>query len=121
VLEPLLDSPYPTVRAAAMRVILGGGGKPAEAAAGKTATDRSPAVQAVQQQFRFTPPPSKPKWKPLPPPPADPADRKTPVARMLDEFPGFEKRSAWEEMVWRADTLAAWSRAERRDQGLPHG
>jgi HEAT repeat protein len=110
-LLPLLDAPYPRVRAAALRVLLGQD-KPAEAVLAKTLTDRSPVVQHVRQQFLFKPVAEKEprKIKPLPVPPKDEADRKAAIAKMLEELPRLEKQSAWEEMVWRADTLARWSR-----------
>src|SRR5262249_3489665 len=109
-LLPLLDSPYPPVRAAALRLLLGAGGKNADDARTKTAEDRSRAVQNVRQQLLFTAKAPR-KRAPLPPPPADPAALKAACAKIIEELPGLEKRSAWEEMYLRADTLAAWSRA----------
>src|SRR5262245_9587007 len=70
-LLPLLDSPYPPLRAAALRVLLGQGGKAAKQARAATAEDRSAAVARVRQQLLFTPVPRKEARKkaPLPPPP----------------------------------------------------
>jgi HEAT repeat protein len=110
-LLPLLDSPYPPVRAAAARVLLGQGGKAAEAARTKTADDRSGAVQQVRQQLLFTPSKDRPKKVPLSPPPKDAEAVKAACAKMLEELPGLEKQSGWESMTRRAETLAAWSRA----------
>ncbi len=109
-LLPVLDSPYPRARAAALRVLLGQGGKQAEQALAKTATDRATTVQQVRQQHLFVPVPQKDKWKPVPAPPKEIADRKAGIAKILEELPKLEKQSGWEEMVWRADTLAMWSR-----------
>jgi len=112
-LLPLLDFPYPPIRAAATRLLLGQGGKQAEEAKVRTASDRSAAVQAVRQQMLSAQPPEKnpPATAPLPPPPKDPAELKAACAKMIEELPGLEKQSAWAEMTRRADTLSAWSRA----------
>jgi HEAT repeat protein len=111
-LLPLLDSPYPPLRAAALRVLLGEGGKNAEAARAKTASDRSLVVQKVRQQMLFQPRPEKDPRRRTPlPPPKDPAELKAACAKMIEELPGLEKRSEWEQMVRRAETLSAWSRA----------
>ncbi len=109
-LLPVLDSPYPRVRAAALRVLLGQDKEVANKAMSRTALDRSAAVRQVRQQYLVEPAPQKDKWKPLPAPPRDAADRKAAVAKIVEELPGLEKQSGWEEMVWRADTLALWSR-----------
>jgi HEAT repeat protein len=110
-LMPLLDSPYPRVRAATLRVLLAQE-MLVEQALAKTATDRAPAVQRVRQQHLFVPKKELAlrQWKPVPAPPKDEAERKAAVAKMLEELPKLEKQSGWEEMVWRADTLALWSR-----------
>jgi HEAT repeat protein len=110
-LVPLLDSPYPPIRAAALRTLLGQGGKLAEQAQAKTDDDRSRAVQQVRQQLLFTAPKGRPLKAPLPPPPQDEAALKAACAKMLEELPALEKQSAWEQMTRRAETLAAWSRA----------
>src|SRR5262245_2401713 len=112
-LLPLLDSPYPRVRAIALRVLLGQGGKPAETVLAKTATDPGAAVQDVRQQFLFEPAKEKEPRKvaPFAQPPKDAAERKAAIAKLVEELPRLEKQSAWEEMVRRAETLAAWSRA----------
>jgi hypothetical protein len=110
-LLPLLDSPYPPIRAAALR-LLGEDGKNGEAARMKTAGDRSIAVQNVRQQILFTPRPEKnPRQRKPLPPPSDPAELKAACAKIIEELPGLEKRSEWAEMTWRAETLSAWSRA----------
>jgi HEAT repeat protein len=111
--RPLLESPYPPVRAAALRLLLGQGGRAAKAAKAKTAGDRSLAVSQVRQQLLFMPQPEKEPRKrvPLPPPPKAPAELKAACAKMVDELPGLEKQSAWEEMTRRAEILSAWSRA----------
>src|SRR5262249_54770022 len=109
----LLDSPYPPVRAAALRVLLGQGGKGAADARARTNRDRGVAVSRVRQQFLFIPRPDRDrrKQKPLPPPPKELAELKAACAKMVADLPGLEKQSAWEEMTWRAETLAVWSRA----------
>jgi HEAT repeat protein len=109
-LLPLLDAPYPPVRAAALRVLLGTG-KNAEEATTKTARDRAVAVQNVRQQLLFVPRPEKNRREPLPAPPADPAELKAACAKIVEELPALEKRSAWEIMTRNADMLSAWSRA----------
>src|SRR5262249_36078233 len=106
----LLDSPYPPGRAAALRAVLGQGGKAEEQAEAKTAADRAVAVQNVRQQLLFTKGKEPRKREPLPVPPKDPAELKAACAKMLEELPGLEKQSAWEAMTRRAETLAAWSR-----------
>src|SRR5262249_41501083 len=58
-LRPRLASPYPPLRAAALRVLLGQGGRVAEEPAQATAEDRSLAVLQVRQQLLFTPRPEK--------------------------------------------------------------
>jgi HEAT repeat protein len=111
-LLPLLDSPYPPVRAAALRVLLDQGGSAAEQARARSAGDKAAAVARVRQQLLFKPQPDKGRKRlPLPPPPQDPAELKAACARILAELPGLEKKSAWEEMTRRAEILAAWSRA----------
>src|SRR5262249_37439805 len=116
-LLPLLDSPYPPVRAAARRVLLGQGGKSAREASRKTGRDRSLAVALVRQQFDFTPRRENNSHQPapLPAPPKNPASLRAACAKMLAELPALEKRSAWEEMTRRAEVLAAWSRAGHDD------
>jgi HEAT repeat protein len=110
-LLPLLESPYPAVRAAALRVLLGQGGKAAEQAKAKSA-DKSAAVRQVRQQFFFEPKQKEPRRHSLiPPPPKDAVELKAACAKMLAELPKLEKQSAWEEMCTRAETLASWSRA----------
>src|SRR5262249_26087575 len=89
--------------------LLGQGGKAAREAGERTARDHSRAVAQVRQQILFTPRREKASAKPAPLPPP-PKDVKEACAKMLEELPGLEKRSAWEEMTRRAETLAAWSR-----------
>lgn len=112
-LLPLLDLPVPPVRAAALRVLLGQGGDKAIEAHRITEEDKSPAVVRVRQQHLFKPSPQTDARKriPVPPPPNDAAELKAAGAKMVEELPGLEKQSAWEQMTWRAETLAAWSRA----------
>jgi HEAT repeat protein len=114
-LLPLLDSPYPPVRAAALRLLLGAGGKSREDALAKTARDAALAVVNVRQQHLFTPRADKPPRprEPIPPAPADPAELKATCAKIVEDLPALEKRSAWEIMTHHADTLSAWSRAGR--------
>ncbi len=111
-LMPLLDSPHPRVRATALRILFARGGETSEVSLVATAKDRAAAVQQVRQQYLFKPAKElAPRLtKPIPPAPKDAADRKAAIAKMLEELPKLEKQSGWEEMVWRADTLAAWSR-----------
>lgn len=109
-LANLLDSPYPPVRAAALRLLLSQGGKVAEDARTRTRNDRSDAVARVRQQLFPTLPEAKPLAAPLPAP-KDPAELKAACTRMLEELPALAKRSEWEQMRWRVRTLAAWSRA----------
>lgn len=109
-LDGLLDSPYPPVRAAALRLLLGQGGKAAEDAKTRSADDRSDAVLRVRQQMFPTLPESKPRNAPLPIPKDAPAI-KAACAKMLAEIPDLAKRSEWEQMRWRVRTMGAWSRA----------
>lgn len=111
--SPLLDSPYPPVRAAALRLMLAQGGKVAEDAKAKSAEDKSVAVMLVRQQLLFAPAPKKnaeSKRTALPIAPKDPGELKAACAKMVEELLGLEKKSAWADMVARADTLALWSR-----------
>src|SRR5262249_54755572 len=103
-LLPLLDSPYPPVRAAALRLLLGGGGGRAGGARPRPAGARRPPVRNVRQQMLSPPRPEKDPRKrpPLPPPPKAPAELKAACAKIIEELPGLEKRSAWEEMTRRA-------------------
>ena len=50
---------------------------------------------------------------------ADAAELKAACEQMLGEIPALAKRSAWEQMRWRARVLAGWSRrgARGRDRG----
>ncbi len=109
-LAPLLDSPYPSIRAAALRLILGQDGKAADDAKTRTADDRSDAVRRVRQQVFPTLPETKSKNPPLPAP-KDSAAIKGACVKMLAEIPDLAKRSEWEQMRWRVRTMAAWSRA----------
>lgn len=114
-LLPLLDSPYPPVRAAALRLLLGQGGKVAEAAKAKTAADASVPVQRVRQQLLAEPVPVKlsaldSKLEKLLPAPADPAELKAACAKLAGELEGLAKQSAWEQMRWRVRVMAEWSR-----------
>jgi hypothetical protein len=110
----LLDSLYPPIRAAALRLFLGQGGKPAEDAKIRTAHDRSIAVQRVRQQIFPTLPEANLKKGPLPVP-KDPREIKAACAKMLAEIPDLAKHNEWEQMRWRVRTLAAWSRANHPD------
>ncbi|MHC4917691.1 MAG: HEAT repeat domain-containing protein, partial [Planctomycetota bacterium] len=111
-LKPLLDSPYPPVRAAALRVLLGRGGAGAEAAKAKTAGDRSDLVLQVRQQIFFVPPKPKKNARPpekLPDLPATSEAVKAECRKMIDAIPGFAKTSSWEQMRVRARIIANWS------------
>lgn len=114
-LEVKLDSPYPAVRAAALRLLLAHGGKEAKMAEVKTAKDASILVQQVRQQVLFTPSQEKKakptKWDVLLPLPISVAEVKAACTRMIDELPGLEKQSGWEEMQHRVRIMAAWSKA----------
>jgi len=113
-LAGLLESPYPAIRAATLRLLLARGSKGADAALATTEQDRSVRVRQVRQQFLFTPTgktvPSK--WEILLPLPGDPEEVKAACARMIGELPALEKRSGWEEMQHRVRIMAAWSRAD---------
>lgn len=109
-LASLLASPYPPVRAAALRLLLAQGGKVAEEARTRTRNDRSDAVVRVRRQMFPTLPGAKTLAAPLPAP-KDPAELKAACTRMLEEIPALARRSEWEQMRWRVRTLAAWSRA----------
>src|SRR5262249_58693917 len=111
--RPLRAPAPPPVRAAALRVLIGQGGATTDRALRKAGGDRAAAVRQVRQQLIFPVVHDRtaPKPPPLPYPPEDPAARKAAVAKMVEELPGLERQSAWEEMVRRAETLAAWSRA----------
>jgi hypothetical protein len=110
---PLLESSYPAIRAAALRLLIGQGGKAAEEAKTRTSRDSSAPVQRVRQQLLVVLPATKPPEgktaAPLPLP-EDPAAVKAACAKMVEELPGLEKQSAWEEMRWRVRSLASWSR-----------
>jgi HEAT repeat protein len=110
-LTPLLDSPFPPIRAAAFRLLLGQGGKAAEAAKSRMENDRSEAVQRVRQQIFPTLPevPARKFAQPMPAP-NDAADLKAACAKILGELSDLAKRSEWEQMRWRVRSLAAWSR-----------
>lgn len=110
----LLDSPYPPVRAAALRLALGVGGKTADDAKARTADDHSDAIQRVRQQIEPTLPEAKGK-KGLLPVPEGAAEVKAACARMLAEIPDLAKSSEWEQMRWRVRTMAAWSRANHSE------
>jgi len=110
-----LDSPYPPVRAAALRLLLGQGGKAAEEATTRTAGDRSDPVQRARLQIMPTLPAAKlppGKTAQLLPAPKDPAEIKAACARMIAELAGLAKHSEWEQMRWRVRSLAAWSHAD---------
>src|SRR5262249_35858386 len=94
-LLPLLDSPHPPVRAVALRLLLGQGDKSAEDALAKTANDRSRAVGLVRQQMLFTQKSAQSKKAALAAPPKDLAELKAACAKMMEELPGLEKKSAW--------------------------
>ncbi len=115
-LMALLNSPYPRVRAVALRILICQQNS-AEAALLTTRTDRAAAVLQVRQQYQFEPRKELAgrQWKPIPPAPKEATDRKAAIAKILEELPKLEKQSGWEEMVWRADTLAAWSRLGHDD------
>lgn len=105
-------SPYPPIRAAALRILLAHGGKDAEAALAKTEADASDAVRQARQQFLATPARAVPtRWEVLRPLPDDAEEVKAACATMVGELPGLEKQSAWEEMQHRVRVMAAWSRA----------
>jgi hypothetical protein len=118
-LAALLDSPYPPVRAAAARLMLGAGGATAEAAKAKTAADKGFLVEQVRQQLIAPAPavvapgkePPKPKGEQLPSLPATAEDVKAACRKMIDEIPGLEKQSEWEQMRRRARIIASWARA----------
>src|SRR5262249_56168576 len=97
------------VRAAGVGVGMGGGGGGRDGARRKGGGDRAAAVRQVRQQLIFPVVHDRtaPKPPPLPYPPEDPAARKAAVAKMVEELPGLERQSAWEEMVRRGGTLAA--------------
>jgi hypothetical protein len=105
----LLESPYPPLRAAALRLLLGQDGKAAEEAKTRTAADRSVPVQRVRQQL-LPKLPAPSKVKPPLPVPTDPAEIKAACARMIADLPDLAKQSEWEQMRWRVRSLAAWSR-----------
>ena len=111
---PLLDSPYPPLRAAALRLLLGQGGKAAENAQTRTASDSSLAVRLVRQQFLDTPPSAgqaaESKLKEPAPLPRDTEAVQAACARFVAELPDLAKQSAWESMRWRVRSMGEWSR-----------
>jgi hypothetical protein len=109
-LLPLLESPYPPIRAAALRVMLGQGGTIAKKAEKASDLDPARSVQQVRQQFHFKTQKVQKKPEPLPSPPKDADELKSICAKMVEELPGLEKKSAWEVMTRRAEMLANWSR-----------
>ena len=110
-LAPLLDSPYPAVRAAAARLMLGQGGAPAEAAKTKTAADKSFLVEQVRQQALFgSAAAGKPRPKSdLPPVPKTEEEVKAACDKLFAELSPLGKASEWEQMRRRARILAAWA------------
>lgn len=120
-LAPLLNSPYPPIRAATLRVLLGTGRSSGKAAGQKMADDRSVLVQRVRQQMLFEPAPVPPPADrvqafgsegpaEIPAAPADPAELAAACEKMLADIPELAKKSQWEQMRWRARMLAGWSR-----------
>lgn len=113
-LSPLLDSPYPPIRAAALRLLLGQTGKAAEAAASRSSGDRSQPVLRVFQQLRPTLPESTAppnETDTVLPAPKDAQEIKAACAKMIVEIAELAKKSEWEQMRWRVRTMGAWSRA----------
>lgn len=108
----LLDSPYPPIRAAALRLLLGQAGPIRQNAIAKTAADRSELVRQVRQQMLFETPDAKKstKGEALPEPPESPEGIETESRKMLEEIPPLAKRSEWEQMRYRVRVLADWSR-----------
>lgn len=111
--DALINSPYPPLRAAALRLLLAQGGKSADDAKARTKDDRSTAVQRVRSQFFAIlqvdkSPPSKTTV--LLPAPKDPEDLKAACAKISEELPALAKQSEWELMRWRVRSMAAWSR-----------
>ena len=115
-LQPLLASPYPPLRAAALRLLFAKRGDAAALAKYHTAGDPSAAVRRVRQQLLGPMPSNKPDEHiitallPLP----APAESEAACAKLVGELPALEKRSEWEQMRWRVRCLAAWSRAGRQ-------
>lgn len=105
----LLESPYPPIRAAAARLLLGQDGKAAEEAKTRTADDCSDPVQRVRRQILATLPVPH-KITPALPAPTDLMEVKAACARMIAELPDLARQSEWEQMRWRVRSLAAWSR-----------
>lgn len=107
--DGLLDSPYPPLRAAALRLLLGMGGERASAAADRTAGDRSARVRDVRQQMLFEAAGTEAKAEQLPPLPDTPEAIRAECRKMLDEIPELAKQSQWEAMRYRARVMADWS------------
>lgn len=113
---PLLASPYPPVRATALRLARAQGGDAATAAIARTTSDRSAAVLRVLRETPRESPPEKqaePKTQPLLDAPEDAAELKAVCDKLVSELPALETQSEWEKMRWRVRTLAAWSREGR--------
>ncbi|MEX0715299.1 MAG: HEAT repeat domain-containing protein [Planctomycetaceae bacterium] len=115
---PLLDSPYPPVRAAAMRLLFAQGGDVLKAASEKTASDKSDLVVQVRQQMNFAVPRRPREREPeesgtprrgevFPPVPANAAEE---ARTMIEEVADLARRSEWEQMRRRARIIAEWAR-----------
>ncbi len=108
----LLDSPYPPIRAAALRLLLGQADTVRQSAIKKTAADRSELVRQVRQQTLFELPDGKrpATGEKLPAPPESPEDIEAECRKMLDEIPPLARQSEWEQMRYRVRVLADLSR-----------
>lgn len=113
---PLLDSPYPPIRAAALRLLFAQGGEVLKAASEKSTRDRSNLVVQVRQQWLFTAPRGRrepresgipPRGEVFPPVPGNVGEA---ARTMIGELADLERRSEWEQMRRRARTIAAWAR-----------
>jgi hypothetical protein len=108
-LMPLLDSPCPPVRAAALRLLLGVGGDKAQAAKVATADDEADLVRQVRQQMLF-PVPAERAAKAAETLPPLPDDVKAAADRMLADIGPLARNSEWAMMRRRARILAEWAR-----------
>ncbi|MEX0703121.1 MAG: HEAT repeat domain-containing protein [Planctomycetales bacterium] len=115
---PLLDSPYPPVRAAALRLLFAQGGDVLKAASEKTANDRSDLVVQVRQQMLYAVPRRPREREPeesgtprrgevFPPIPENAAEE---ARTMIGEIGDLARRSEWEQMRRRARIIAEWAR-----------
>jgi HEAT repeat protein len=112
-LRPQLNAPYPPVRAAAARMLLAAEDDLAREATEQLQRDKSAPARRARMQWLVSPGPLQREARfvnDLPPVPGDDDAVKAACAKLIAELPALEKQSAWEQMQWRVETMAEWSR-----------